>query len=272
MKVSILGCGWLGFPLGQFLLTKGFEVKGSVTSEAKTQRLLEAGIIPAVIQLSPSADAQLLANFCDADVLVIAIPPKAGKLGVNHHVEQIEHIIPVIKQSPLKAVIYISSTSVYLDDNDTVTEESSTIEQNTMVKTELILKKELTAQGLTILRYGGLMGSERIPAKYFAGRTISTADVPVNYIHQDDAVGVVAWIIEHGFWNETFNAVSPIHPIRKDIYLKNCEDLGYDKPTFTEPMAPVPFKIVDVQKLIDKTGYQFKYANPLDYTYTKPVV
>jgi 3-hydroxyisobutyrate dehydrogenase-like beta-hydroxyacid dehydrogenase len=30
-KISILGCGWLGFPLAKALLKDGFTVKGSTT-------------------------------------------------------------------------------------------------------------------------------------------------------------------------------------------------------------------------------------------------
>mgnify|MGYP003615968040 CR=1 FL=1 len=39
MKISILGCGWLGFPLAQKLIETGYEVKGSTTSESKLEAL-----------------------------------------------------------------------------------------------------------------------------------------------------------------------------------------------------------------------------------------
>ena len=74
-------------------------------------------------------------------------------------------------------------------------------------------------------------------------------------------------ILEQGYWNETFNVVSPEHPIRKKIYLKNCEEFGFEKPIFEEPTEEIPFKIISPQKLIQRTGYEFIYANPLNFRY-----
>ena len=51
-KISILGCGWLGFPLAKALLSKGFSVKGSTTSIEKLAVLENVGIVPFLIALS----------------------------------------------------------------------------------------------------------------------------------------------------------------------------------------------------------------------------
>jgi hypothetical protein len=74
-------------------------------------------------------------------------------------------------------------------------------------------------------------------------------------------------ILEKGFWHEIFNVVSPKHPIREEIYLKNCEDLGFEKPVFVEAVEQIPFKIISPQKLISQTNYSFIYANPLEFKY-----
>ena len=42
-QISILGCGWLGFPLAQALLKAGFSTKGSTTSIDKKEMLEKAG-------------------------------------------------------------------------------------------------------------------------------------------------------------------------------------------------------------------------------------
>ncbi|WP_258929290.1 hypothetical protein [Flavobacterium davisii] len=31
-KISLLGCGWLGLPLAESLIKKGYEIKGSTTN------------------------------------------------------------------------------------------------------------------------------------------------------------------------------------------------------------------------------------------------
>lgn len=266
MKIAILGCGWLGFPLGQNLVKKGYEVKGTVTSEAKTTRLAEVGIQPVVLQLNPEADEQALTTLLQAEVLVIAIPPRAGKYGDSFHVEQMKGILPTLQKSTIQKVVYISSTSVYPDLGQIATEDSEVISTHSLIQVENLLKNAL-GDNVTILRCGGLMGAERIPAKYFAGKTINTGAIPVNYVHQEDAVGVVTTILEKGIFGETFNVVSPEHPVRKEVYLKNCAELGFTEPIFIEPETTIPYKVIDATKLLNKTGYKFRYANPLDYKY-----
>ena len=42
--VGIMGCGWLGLPLAQVLMEKGFNVKGTTTSFEKLSVLTNIGI------------------------------------------------------------------------------------------------------------------------------------------------------------------------------------------------------------------------------------
>lgn len=276
MKISILGCGWLGLPLGEFLVKNGHTVKGSTTSESKIALLSAVNIEPFLLKFTPkiesasplSVSSQTTKNitqFLDSEILIICIPPRAGKLGEDYHVQQIQSLIEYLPSSSIKSIIYTSSTSVYPDLNREISEEDSVIESHALIKVENLLKN--LPQNVTILRCGGLMGGERIPAKYFQGKTINTGKIPVNYVHQDDVIQIISMILAKGFWNETFNVVSPEHPIREEIYLKNCEDLGFTKPIFEEAVALILFKIISPQKLISQTGYVFKYANPLDFGY-----
>ena len=285
MKISILGCGWLGLPLGKFLVEKGHAVKGSTTSEDKISLLSSVGIEPFVIKFSPqmeavqSSDYRLTAlntdngkglpyyvsQFLDSEILIICIPPRAGKFGEDFHIQQIRSLIQYLPSSSIKSIIYTSSTSVYPELNREMTEDDEVLENHALIQVENLLKT--LPQNVTILRCGGLMGGERIPAKYFAGKTINTGKIPVNYVHQEDIIQIITMILEKGFWCETFNVVSPEHPLREEIYLKNCADLGFEKPIFEEATQQIPFKIISPQKLILRTGYEFKYRNPLDFRY-----
>ena len=53
MTVSVLGCGWLGAPLGSYLVEKGLEVKGSTTKAGKMRLIGLDGIDPYLIKLQP---------------------------------------------------------------------------------------------------------------------------------------------------------------------------------------------------------------------------
>lgn len=279
MKISILGCGWLGLPLGKYLVEKGHAVKGSTTSEEKMPLLSSVGIKPFLIKFSPQMEAVVwlyapvntnkgIAQFLDSEILIICIPPRAGKYGEDFHVQQIQSLIEKLANSPIKSIIYTSSTSVYPELNREMTEDDEVNENHALIKVENLIKT--LPQNVTILRCGGLMGGGRIPAKYFAGKVINTGKIPVNYVHQDDVIQIITMILEKGFWNETFNIVSPEHPLRKEVYLKNCADLGFEKPIFEEAMERIPYKIISPQKLILRTGYEFKYYNPLEFGYLTP--
>ena len=301
MKISILGCGWLGLPLGKLLVENSHAVKGSTTSEDKISLLASVGIEPFLIKFSPqmetvqSSDIPLsdyasqcspqttlgnnvpvvcedtdngintVSQFLDSEILIVCIPPRAGKFGEDYHVRQMQSLLEYLPNSSVQSIIYTSSTSVYPELNQEMTEDDEVLENHALIKVEDLLKN--LPQNVTILRCGGLMGGKRIPAKYFAGKTINTGKIPVNYVHQEDVIQIITMILERGFWNETFNVVSPEHPLRKEIYLKNCADLGFEKPIFEEATQQIPFKIISPQKLILRTGYEFKYRNPLDFRY-----
>lgn len=271
MKISILGCGWLGLPLGKFLVEKGHAVKGSTTSVDKMPLLLTVGIQPFLLKFSPQMEAISngdISQFLDSEILIICIPPRAGKYGEDFHVQQIQSLIENLNTFSIKSIIYTSSTSVYPELNQQMTEEDEVNENHALIKVENLLK--MLSRNVTILRCGGLMGQERIPAKYFAGKTINTGKIPVNYVHQDDVIQIITMVLEKGYWNETFNVVSPEHPMREEVYLKNCADLGFEKPIFEEPNEQIPYKIISPQKLILRTNYEFKYRNPLEFRYFTP--
>lgn len=271
--ISIIGCGWLGLPLGKYLSEKKFLIKGSTTHTEKLATLEENGIEPYLLKLNPQLECGYVDNFLSSDVLIINIPPKVSIQKTDAHVEQIANLLKTVENSPVKKIIYISSTSVYPELNrevaeeDVVTPEAST--SPTMVKAENLLK-DFSAE-VTILRSAGLMGYDRIPAKYFAGwKGLTTGDIPVNYIHRDDVIRIIETVIEKDIWGDTFNIVSPIHPIRKEIYARNCEELGFEMPEFVKAPTPHPYKVINGEKWLEKSGYHFLFKNPLDYFYQLP--
>ena len=267
--VSIIGLGWLGLPLARQLHAAGSKVKGSTTSAGKVVGLHQAGIEAYRLLLNPAPEGDLN-NLLDTDTLVINVPPKAGRFGEGFHPKQIRHLTDAIAESNIKHVIYVSSTSVYpelnriVEENDVTTPEQSAAPA--LVQAEQLVLTLAPKKAVTILRCGGLMGYDRIPGKYVAGKTVDSGDVPVNYLHQDDAVGILLALIQQRLVG-VFNAVAPEHPVRKDIYQKSCTDFGYDQPTFEQPEQPVPYKVVSVEKLLQATKFTFKYPNPLQFFY-----
>jgi len=266
--ISIIGLGWLGRPLASELARQGHQVLGSTTSPEKQTQLQAVGIDAYLLNLAPQPEGDLEA-LLNANILVVNVPPKAGKFGEDFHPAQMQYLAGAVHQSAIKWVIYVSSTSVYpeinrvVQENDVQTPEESA--SPALVRAEQLWQALQTdAFRVTILRCGGLMGYERQAGKYVAGRTIDSGSVPVNYIHRDDAVGLICAVIEQGLTG-VYNAVAPEHPSRAEVYRDSCTKHGYALPTFVEPNSPLSYKVVQSEKLIAQTGYIFQYTSPLDF-------
>ncbi len=270
-----MGCGWLGLPLAEFLLQKGFLVKGSTTSPEKLAVLAERGIQPFLINLQAldrlNDKLDDWRDFWQTDILIINIPPRIDTQGNELHASHIRYFTYPLLYSDVK-IIYVSSTSVYPENGQTVTEDSAVTASNVMVKAEKILLEELTLKAAnrpprtTVLRCGGLMGYNRIPGKYVAGKTINTGHVPVNFVHRDDVVRIIHEVIRQEKWGEIYNVVAPQHPIRREVYAQNVKTLGYAPPLYDDSSVPA-FKVVNGEKLIRELNYSFLFPDPVLFAY-----
>lgn len=267
-SISIIGLGWLGLPLAQELTRRGYSIKGSTTSIDKQNLLRADGIDTYLLSLNAQPEGDLV-SLLDTDILVVNVPPKAGKFGADFHPMQMQHLAEAVKLSAVKWVIYVSSTSVYpelsrvMTETDVQTPEQSAAPALVRAEQTWLNLQNKTLQ-VSILRCGGLMGYERQAGKYVAGKTVDSGAVPVNYVHRDDAVGLICAVLEKQLTG-VYNVVAPQHPSRAEVYRDSCHKHGYALPTFIEPAEPVPFKIINSAKLIEQTGYLFQYDSPLDF-------
>lgn len=264
--ISILGCGWLGVPLAKHLLEKGFSVKGSVTSVEKLGLLMNEGISPYQLILGESSVHIPDPDFFDCDVLIISIPPRRIDGIEQVFPAQIAQLVPFILKYGIQKVIFISSTSVYPDHLQTAREGDLLIPDKESGKALLLaenLLNNLADFKTTILRFGGLIGADRNPARFLQKSSRPVANTPVNLIHQDDCIGIISAIIDQELWGETLNASSPEHPFKKDFYGKAALISGLPEPLISEQAET--YKIVDSSKLIRLLNYQFKYPSPMDY-------
>lgn len=263
-KISILGCGWLGFPLAKALLLKGFSVKGSTTSSEKLATLEKAGITPYLITLSENKITGNATDFLEnSEILIIDIPPKLRGSEKENFVAKIKNVIPFIENSSVKNVLFISSTSVFNDDDAFVTEKTipkpATESGKQLLQTEQLLQNNNHFK-TTVLRFGGLISEDRHPIHFLAGRkNIDQPNAPINLIHKDDCVGIIEKIIATNSWDEIFNAVAPSHPSRETYYTQKALELSLALPQFN-PANNFGGKII-LSSCIE---------NVLKYTFTKP--
>jgi nucleoside-diphosphate-sugar epimerase len=261
-KISILGCGWLGLPLAKALIGNGFLVKGSTTSSDKISTLEQAGIIPFLIELGENGiNGNVDLFLSESQVLIINIPPKVRGNSSENFVSKIENILPFIEKSGIKKVLFVSSTSVFSDESKVVTEETipnpDTESGKQLLECEKLLQENSNFE-TTILRFGGLIGEDRHPIYFLAGRTnIENPEAPINLIHQEDCIGIILKIIDSNCWQETFNAVAPFHPSREEYYSKKAKNYNLEPPIFTHSKPSIGKTILS-DKLENVLKYQFK--------------
>lgn len=274
-KISILGCGWLGLPLAKKLIEKGNSVNGSTTSENKLSILEDAGINPFLVILSdPEASGEgaledenvstINIFLAESEILIIDIPPKLRANTDSSRkifVAKIETLIPFIEKSTIKKVLFVSSTSVYGDQNDLIIEETipnpETESGKQLLLAEAILQKNQNFE-TTILRFGGLIGEDRHPVKFLAGKeNLENPDAPVNLIRQNDCINIIEEIINQSKWNEVFNAVAPFHPTRKDYYTQKAKEQNLILPKFSTEKSNIK-KIISSEKIENILKYEFK--------------
>lgn len=273
-RVSIVGCGWLGAPLARALQAGGdFSVKGSTTSAEKAAALSKEGLEVYEALLSPAPQGEYWPDLLATDYLIINIPPRTSRQGEDFHPQQVKCLAEMVERSPVTDILYISSTSVYPELSRVVVEKdveaTSEAASSHLVEAENILVSLRNPnRRVTVLRCGGLMGYDRIPGKYVRGRKgITTGDVPVNYVHRDDVVGIIQQFLRQPLPNETFNVVAPLHPSRREVYDASCAQFGWEQPTYSDSETDIPYKVIGSEKLGKYLNYLFKYPNPLSFHY-----
>ena len=248
MKSSIIGCGWLGLPLGKFLAEQGHELLGSTTSEEKLALIEEAGVQPVLMKLSPMPMGKNFNKLFESELLIVNIPPRRKKNPPEYYMEQIKFLRYLVDNSSVKKIIFISSTSYYPNTNGIVSTETKFDFDKGSSKAVVWGEREVskTEKELLVLRCGGLMGGNRVPGKWFSGKNIAGRDTPVNYIDRQDILKVISKEIDCGPIDgrkQTKNLVSPFHPTRGEVIEASAKKHEFQLPKWIEPKM-LPHKIV----------------------------
>lgn len=237
--ISILGCGWFGLELAKALIQKGYIVKGSSTTADKLELLSSHHIQPFLVNIQKD-EASYDDDFFKSDILFICIPPKRNTSEQSDFYNKIEQIVHTATTHHIKQLLFISSTAVYGDTNEEVTELSipkpETESGKAMLKVEQLLKNQKNISS-TVIRFGGLVGPNRNPGRFFAGKTaVPNGQAPINLIHLSDCIGLSLAIIENEAFGHTFNACAPDHPDKQQFYTAAAINAQLTPPVFIDEL------------------------------------
>jgi nucleoside-diphosphate-sugar epimerase len=255
----------LGLPLAQALVADGYTVNGSTTTPAQLLTLRDAGIRPYLLRLGSEfsqIDADSLhAMLQDVDVLVLNVPPRAAAAGA--YPALLRPVGAAVAAAGVRHVLFVSSTGVYPDEPRSMREAdalSSPDAPSDLLRAEGQFTPRRGQWLTTVVRLGGLIGPDRPPGRFLAGRhELKQGNAPVNLIHLDDCIGLLRHIIREKVWGYTFNACAAQHPARRDFYPAAAAHLGLEAPTFSQEPATSSGKIIDTTLLRQTTDYHFRH-------------
>jgi nucleoside-diphosphate-sugar epimerase len=272
MRISIIGIGWLGLPLAESLYSQGFQVLGSTTSLEKKHTLERKGIDTVLFKLDPHPMGLGFQKLFETDILIITIPPRSKHQTAEFYLEQLKYLRNLLINSTTKKVIFISSTGVYPKESISANyqeQEIITLSNSgnpTLLQAEALFQFNDSFES-TIIRFGGLMGAGRIPINYFSGKEEIDGESRVNYIHQEDAVRMIEWVISTNLWNRLFNGVAPIHSKKREVLEASALKLAVDPPKSYQNNENITQRLIDPSAILE-TGFTFNFPEPANFTWT----
>jgi nucleoside-diphosphate-sugar epimerase len=277
MKCLIVGCGYVGLPLGAELVRLGHEVFGLRRNVSTEAELKTAGITPLFADITKPETLEKLPREFDWVVHCVA----AGGDADNYrqiYLEGTRHLVKWLSASPPKKFIYTGSTSVYGQNDGSPVKESSPAEPaaetaKVLVETEKVLLEAFQREKFpaVILRVAGIYGPDR--GHWFKQFIKNEARMEgdgsrfLNMIHRDDIVGCIVAALKSGRPGEIYNAVDDEPVSQKNFF----EWLGATLGKYPPPSVPqnpvedrkrgVTNKRVSNRRLKMELGCQFKHPN-----------
>jgi nucleoside-diphosphate-sugar epimerase len=277
MRVLIVGCGYVGLPLGVELIRLGHEVFGLRRNSATENELKTAGIQPLFGDVTkPETLANLPRKF---DWIVNCVAAGGGAENYREvYFSGTKNLIEWLAPNPPKKFVYTSSTSVYAQNDGSQVKESSPTEpvagtSKILVETEKVLldaaaQKKIPA---VILRVAGIYGPDRghLFKQFLKNEATMEGDGSrfLNMIHRDDLVGGIIAALKSGRAGEIYNAIDDEPVSQMNFFQWLGGTLGkYPPPSELENSAEnckrgATNKRVSNRKLKMELGYQFKYPN-----------
>jgi nucleoside-diphosphate-sugar epimerase len=260
-----MGGGWLGLAVAEKAMERNHSIKVSTTHKEKSTLLKKKGFDAAVVEVSEFDINGENDFFNDVKLLIISIPPGLRKNPDRNYIAVIKQIINKIELTGIEKVIFTSSTSVYGNQAEIITEESELLGTTEAARQIIAVEKKLLEHKQfesCILRLGGLVGPNRHPIFTLSGKkNIPNPLSPINFIHQQDAVSIILHIIENWQGNQAYNAVTPFHPTRIDYYSEMAKIAALEAPAFEK--SGIVRGIVSANKVIKDLNFKFLVKNLL---------
>jgi len=259
-RIFVLGAGFIGKPLAISLKYLNYVVSVSIRNPENNTFFEEQGIAVHNFQVGDDS----ISVFEDFQTLIIAYPIGSRRMHPGAHLEQALWIAAHFPESSLKRVILTSSTSVYPDGIGEVDENcSARPTDHGLIQLEYEdALREIYGAKFTVLRLAGLLGKNRHPGRFLAGKTdVPNPQSPINMVHQGDVVRFIVELITRQITVPIMNLCHDEHPPKQIYYRAASKSLNLEPPTFSSEIQQKP-KVVS--NALSKSLFGFEYEFPVD--------
>jgi nucleoside-diphosphate-sugar epimerase len=277
MRVLIVGCGYVGLPLGKELARRGHEVFGLRRSALAEAELRAAGVTPLHADITqPGTLVTLPRNF---DWVVNCTASGGGDAEDYRkiYLEGNSNLVKWLADTPPEKFVYTSSTSVYGQNDGSIVTEKSPVKPDAdtskvLIETEKML---LTAAAerrfpAVVLRVAGIYGPGRGHGfKQFlrgAARIEGDGARWLNMIHRDDLIGVILAALRDAKPGEIFNAADNAPVCQLKFFEWLAAELNRPMP----PMAPADAEAWRKRGATNKRVSNAKLRAELKYEFQFP--
>jgi nucleoside-diphosphate-sugar epimerase len=285
MRVLIVGCGYVGLPLGKELGRQGHEVFGLRRSALAEAEMQAAGIVPLHADITLPDSLKNLPRDFD---WVVNCSASGGGGAADYrkiYLEGNRNLIAWLAGSPLKKFIYTSSTSVYAQNDGSLVTEKSPAEPEAdtakvLVETEkLLLGAAHGSRGRSphqprfpavVLRVAGIYGPGRGHwfKQFLRGEARIEGDGSrwLNMIHRADLIGGIIAALRDAKPGEIFNAADN-EPVSQ---LKFFEWLAAELKRPMPSTVPADIEVWRKRGVTNKRVSNAKLRAELKYTFQFP--
>lgn len=267
-NIAIVGLGWLGMPLAQTLLGRGYAVTGTKTTQDGVEAARMSGIACHRLRLTPEAecDPETLAALLRVDALIITLPAGRTAQDGERYLRAVQSLVNRALAFQVPRVLFTSSTSVYGRAPGIIRERAPLRPENAAGNVLMHLEqwlRQLPDISVDILRLAGLVGPNRHPGRFLAGKTgLSGGEHGVNLVHLDDVIAAILLLLQLPSGGRLYNLCAPEHPVKRVFYARQARRLGLPEPQFVAE-TPTPGRIIDGQKICHELGFEYRYPDPM---------
>ncbi len=253
MKIALIGHGWLANKFCNYLDEQNEQHNLLLTRrspfEIAPHTFKNLAVLTSSLELSGQTIHGNKTVLKNLDIIFCFLTPSE---------DYPQHIHSLLREIPIGVkFILISSTGIFSESG--VFNERSQIfptssrSKNIFSAEQEVLKKERGQ----ILRSAGQIGVDRQPARSLARKeNYAIEDGPVNIIHSDDLVRILALFLDSKIAAKVTHAVSPLHPLKSAYYSSQAKNLGLELPKFKQSSS---HKIVNPEVLEE---INYKWVNP----------